>query len=134
MEVQKETIALFDQDKQYVVDYLKARKLNNQELSRIIQNCPFGLLKDTSFFVDNEEYSISHFLTKSDVVGYDIQKVNTLLHTEALGMVAFAIVVGDDVLCYDPKTEEVFLWMIQTDGGDRLHVSDDLTKFLKSLS
>lgn len=134
MEVQKETIALFDQDKQYVVDYLKSRKLNNSELNKIIQKCPFGLLKDTSFFVNNKEYGISHFLTKSDVVGYDIQKVNTLLHTEALGIIAFAIVVGDDALCYDPETNEVFLWMIQTGRGDRLHISDDLTKFLKSLN
>lgn len=134
MEVQKETIALFDQDKQYVMDYLKSRELSNIELNKIIQECPFGLLKDTSFFVDNEEYGISHFLSKSDVVGYDIQKVNTLLHTEALGIIALAIVVGDDALCCDPKTKEVFLWMIQTGEGDRIHVSDDLTKFLKSLN
>ena len=134
MEVQKETIALFAQDKQYVMDYLKSRELSNRELNKIIQKYPFGLLKDTSFFVDDEEYGISHFLSKSDVVGYDIQKVNNLLHTKALGVVAFAIVIGDDALCYDTKTKDVFLWMIQTDGGDRLHVSDDLTKFLRSLN
>ena len=134
MEVQKETIALFDQDKQYVMEYLKSRKLSNQELSKIIRNCPFGLLKDTSFFIGEEEYGISHFLSKSEIVGYDIQKVNALLNTETLGIIAFAIVVGDDALCYDPKTNEVFLWMIQTGGGDRIPVSDDLTKFLKSLN
>lgn len=133
MEIQEETIALFDQDKKYVMDYLKSRKVTNRELEKIIQKYPFGLLKDTSFFIGEEEYGISHFLSKSDVIGYDIQKVNTLLGTEALGIVAFAIVVGDDVLCYDIKSEEVVLWMIQTDGGERLLVSDNLTMFLKSL-
>ena len=56
-----------------------------------------------------------------------------MLGTEAMGIVAFAIVVGDDALCYDIKNKEVILWMIQTGGGERLHVSDNLTKFLKSL-
>lgn len=134
MEIQEETMALFDQDKQYVMDYLQFRKLTDQELSRIIKKYPFGLLKETSFFIGKEEYGISHFLSKSDIAGYDIQKVNALLGTEALGIVAFAIVIGDDALCYDIKSKEVFLWMVQTGEGNRLHVSDNLTKFLKSLN
>ena len=133
MEIQEETMALFDQDKQYVMDYLKSRKVANRELGKIIQKHPFGLLKETSFFIGEEEYGISHFLSKSDIAGYDIQKVNNLLGTEVLGIVAFAIVVGDDALCYDIKSKEVILWMIQNGGGERLHVSDNLTKFLKSL-
>lgn len=133
MEIQKETMDLFDQDKQYVLDYLKTRKLSNRELSRIIKKYPFGLLKETSFFIGAEEYGISHFLSKSDIAGYDIQKVNSLLGTEALGIVAFAIVIGDDALCYDIRNKEVFVWCIQTGEGNRLRVSDNLTKFLKSL-
>ncbi len=133
MEIQEETIILFDQDKKYVKDYLKSRKVTNRELGKIIQKHPFGLLKDTSFFVGEEEFGISHFLSKSDVTGYDIQKVNTLLGTEALNIVAFAIVMGDDVLCYDIKSKEVILWLVQTAEGERLLVSDNLTKFLKSL-
>ena len=134
MEIQEETTSLFEQDKKYVMDYLKSRKVTNRELGKIIQKHPFGLLKDTSFFIGEEEYSISHFLSKSDIAGYDIQKVNALLGSEALGIVAFAIVVGDDALCYDIKNKEVILWMIQTGGGERLLVSDSLTKFLKSLN
>ena len=134
MKVQEETIALFDQDKLYVIEYLQSRKITNKELFDIINKLPFGLLEETSFFVGNEEYGISHFLSKSDVVGYDIRKVNTLLGTESIGIVAFAIVIGDDALCYDIRSEEVFLWMIQTDSGNRLHVSDNLTMFLSSLN
>ena len=134
MEIQEETIALFDQDKKYVLDYLKSRKVTNRELGKIIQKHPFGLLKDTSFFIGEEKYGITHFLSKSDIVGYDIQKVNALLGTDALGIVAFAIVVGDDALCYDIKSKKVILWMIQTGEGKRLFVSDNLSKFLKSLN
>lgn len=134
MEVQKETIALFDQDKEYVIDYLKSREVINQKLDNIIYAYPFGLLKDTSFFVGEDEFGISHFLGKSDVLGYDIKKVNNLLDTKSLGIVAIAIIIGDDALCYDPKTNEVFLWMIQTGEGEKHHVSDDLTKFLSSFS
>ena len=134
MEIQKETINLFDQDKEYVINYLKSRSVINQKLDDIINAYPFGLLEDTSFFVGEDEFGISHFLAKSDIIGYDIMKVNNLLGTEALGIVAFAIIIGDDALCYDPKNNEVFLWMIQTGENERLHVSNDLTKFLSSLS
>jgi len=133
MEIQEETTKLFDQDKQYVSDYLKSRKLSSKELYKIIQEYPFGLLKDTSFFIGDEEYGINYFLSKSDITGYDIQKVNALLDTKAYNCVAFAVVVGDDVLCYDTENQSVFLWMIQTGEGRKLHVSDNLTEFLKAI-
>lgn len=133
MEIQKETMTLFDQDKAYVLDYLKLRRVTNRELRKIVKKNPFGLLKDTSFFIGEEEYGISHFLSKSEVMGYDIQKVNAMLGTDEMGVIAFAIVVGDDVLCYDIKNKTVFLWKVQTGGGERLTVSDNLSAFLKTL-
>ena len=133
MEIRKETISMFNQDKQYVMDYLKFRKVKNEKLRRIIQDQPFGLLKDTSFYIDSEEYGISYFLAKSDIGGYDIQKVNELLKTDLTDIVVFAVVIGDDVLCYDTKNKKVLLWQIQTGNGKQIHVSDDLTKFLEML-
>ena len=133
MKVREETTSLFSQDKQYVVDYLISRNLKNRELGKIIRDHPFGLLEDVSFFASEEEYAISHFLSKSDIDGYDIRKVNALLKTDSTDIVAFAVVLGDDVLCYDTKNKEVFIWQIQTGDGAKLHVSDDLTQFLKTL-
>ena len=133
MKIQKETVSLFDQDKQYVFDYLKARDVDNAELDRIIRDYQFGLLEDTHFYVSGEEYCISHFLSKSEIVGYDIRKVNALLGTETTDVIAFAVVEGDDVICYETKRKTVFLWRVQTDNGVKLHVSDDLTKFLEEL-
>ena len=134
MEIQEETKTLFDQDKAYVLDYLKSRKVTNRELRKLIKQNPFGLLKNTSFFVGDEEYGVSHFLSKSDAMGYDIQKVNTMLGTDEMGVIAFAVVIGDDVLCYDLKNKTVFLWKVQTGGGERLTVSDNLSTFLKALN
>ena len=134
MIVREDTISLFDQDKQYVLDYLKSRGIKNRELKRIIQSQPFGLLDDAGFSVDGEEYGISHFLTKSDIIGYDIKKTNAQLNTDSTSFVALALVIGDDVLCYDTQAKEVFLWRIQTADGDHLLVSDNLSGFLKSIN
>ena len=133
MRVQEETSTFFSQDKQYVLDYLKSRNLRNRTLVKIIRDYPFGLLEDASFFVGEEEYTITHFLSKSDIDGYDIRKVNALLKTESTDTIVFALVLGDDALCYDIKSKEVFIWRIQTADGERLFVSDDLTKFLNSI-
>ena len=134
MIIREDTVSLFDQDKQYVLDYLKSRGIKNRELNKIIQKQPFGLLDDAGFSVDGEEYEISHFLTKSDIIGYDIKKANAQLNTDSTSFVALALVIGDDVLCYDTQTKEVFLWRIQTAGGDHLIVSDNLSSFLKSIN
>ena len=131
MEIQENTTELFIQDKKCVIEYLKSRKVNNNALFSVINDYPFGLLRNARFFVDEEEYEITHFLSKSNNMGYDIHEVNKLLNTESTNVVAFAMVAGDDVLCYDTKSKEVFLWLIQTRDGEKIHVSDNLTKFLK---
>ena len=133
MRIQKESEKFFDQDVKYVIDYLKSRKLNNRELNRIIKDYPFGLLVGTAFISENEEYEISHFLTKSEITGYDIKKVNNLLKTEKSSLIVFAVVLGDDVLCYDVDDKKVYLWFVQTGDGKKIMVSNSLTKFLKAL-
>ena len=133
MEVYENTTTLFEQDKQYVIDYYESRDVRNTKLHRIIQEYPFGLLKDVSFTIGEKEFFITHFLSKSDDEGYDVRKLNALLKTDSTDIVAFAVVLGDDVLCYDVKTKDVFIWRIQTGNGDKLHVSDDLSGFLKDI-
>ena len=133
MIIQENTIPLFEQNKQYVLDYLKERGVKNRTLRNIYLNQAFGLLKDVTFFVNDEPYEVSHFLSKSEVVGYDIRKVNSLLNTDSKEILVFAIVLGDDVLCYDTKSKMVYLWLIQTGNGEKIVVSNSLTQFLKKL-
>lgn len=133
MNIREDTESLFVQDKQYVLDYLRSRRFINRELNRIIRHYPFGLVTGASFVANKQRYSISHFLSCSQIMGYDIRKVNDFLDTEDSAIVAFALVLGDDALCYNTETKEVFLWRIQTSDGDQIFVSDNLTSFLKSL-
>lgn len=134
MKIREETCSLFEQDKQYVLDYLRSRGMKNRKFSKMIRDQPFGLLENATFCIGSEEYEISHFLAKSDIDGYDIRKVNACLNTDTTENVIFAVVIGDDVLCYNTKTKAVFLWLVQTGDSSILSVSDNLTKFLKSLN
>lgn len=133
IEIREDTISLFEQDKEYVLDYLKGRNLNSKDLKRVIQKHPFGLIRDTSFFIDDEEYGISHFLGKSETSGYDIRKVNAMLNTEDTDEVVFALVIGGDALTCNIKTKEVSLWLVQTDNGNRIRAGDSISKFIKTI-
>jgi hypothetical protein len=134
MRIREDTESLFQQDKSYVLDYLKSRGVVNRELKKTIQEYPFGLIDEAEFDINGEKYSITHFLGCSQTMGYDIRKVNEALGTADIEIVVFALVLGDDALCYDLRTKEVFLWLIQTNGGERIFVSNNLTKFLKSVT
>jgi len=133
MNIREDTTSLFAQDKEYVLAYIQSRNFKNKELEKIITTYKFGLLDELPIFVDGEEYIISHFLSKSDIAGYDIQKVNLMLQTDSTSDLVFALVLGDDVLVCDIKTGAVYLWRIQTGDGDRILIAESLTKFLKEI-
>lgn len=133
MKIRDDTIKLFKQDKEDVIEYLKSRKFTNKTLFAIIKDYPFGLVSGADFIVSSEEYSISHFLSKSDISGYDIKSVNETLGLSETDVVAFAMVVGDDVLCYDTKEKRLFLWLIQTQDGDKIEIEDTLSEFLNGI-
>ena len=133
MKIREDTTQYFIQDKETVLNYLKSRNLDNSTLTKVIEQYPFGLLSNADFTVENEIYSISHFLSKSDIVGYDIKCVNDNLGLSNSCSVAFALVLGDDVLCYDTLTKEVYIWLIQTDDGKKIVIKDSLSDFLNEI-
>ena len=131
MMIQKDSLSLFEQDKKYVTDYLKSRNLNCKTLMEIIEKYPFGLLEEAEFSVGKEEYGITHFLSKSEISGYDIRKANAILHTDETDDVAFAVLIGDDVLCCNTGSGEVSVWLVQSGEGEKIHVTDDPDEFLR---
>lgn len=133
MKIRDDTIQYFKQDKKAVLDYLNDRNVNNPILTSIIEQYPFGLLSGADFMVDSEEYSISHFLSKSDIIGYDIKSVNDNFGLSDTDTVAFAMVLGDDVLCYDTHYKKVFIWLIQTEDGKKIMIEDSLSDFLNRI-
>ena len=134
MEVRMDTVQFFKQNKEYVLDYLQKRGIKSEKLSHFISEKPFGLLCDAVFMFKNEEYEITHFLSNSDIVGYDIRKVNEMLNTDETNECVFAVIMGDDVLGYNIKTEEVFIWYVQTGDGEKTVIADNLDKFLTELN
>lgn len=134
MKVREDTEELFVQDKEYVMEYLKARGVDGLGFEKIYESMNFGLLEDSKFMVGTEPYEISHFLSKSDISGYDIRKLNVLMNLEETESVAFALVLGDDVLCYDKDTAEVYLWLVQTDEGRKITAFKSVEEFLNKLS
>lgn len=134
MKIKKGTESLFEQDKEDVLTYLKERHLDNEKLKEVIRGYPFGLVENAKFLVNNEPYEITHFLSKSSTMGYDIRKVNELLGLQKTDDVVIAVVLGDDALCCNVKTGKVFLWLVQTGDGKKVDVSDDLTAFLNKIT
>jgi hypothetical protein len=130
IKVREETKAFFGTDKESLFAYLDLRNLQNQEYRKFIQESPFGCLEENTLLVDGEGYGVSHFLTVSNIDGFDLEKANKNLGLDKGEVMAIALVEGDDVLCLHLKTGEVFLWMISCGEGEEIPVTATFTEFL----
>ena len=133
MRIKRGSSSLFIQDKKYVIDYLKCRNINSNALFKYFQRCKFGLLDNVTFFADNELYEMTHFLSKSEIMGFDIVAVNRQLNLDETNVVAIALVSGDDVICVNNNSNEVFLWKIQTGNGEKAIISKSLDEFFERI-
>lgn len=134
MKIIKETSNFFkQQDKQKVLNYLSERNVKSDFFMDFFNSSDFGLLDNVFFVSEDEEYAVSHFLGSSETQMYDIWSVNKNLRFENTNKVAFAILVGDDAVFIDTKTGAVFLYLIQSDRGSIVKVSDTLDEFIKLL-
>ena len=134
MRIKRGSSSLFIQDKQSVIDYLKHRKINSNKLIKFLQRQKFGLLDSVTFLANNELYEITHFLSKSEIMGYDIMAVNRQLSLDDTNIVAIALVSGDDVICVNNLSNEVFLWKIQTGNGEEIIISKSLDEFFEKIT
>ncbi len=99
----------------------------------MILKYPFGLRTEALFCARGEPYEISHFLTVSEVQGYDIRKVNALFNLEGTDMIAVAMLVGDDLLCCDTKSGDSFVWLIQTGEGEKVETGYKLSDIISGI-
>lgn len=83
--------------------------------------------------------SVSQLLDGSKRNGQNIERVNELLDParESVGMercesVAFALALGDDPICLNVNTGEVYLWLL--DGGEKIIISNSLDDFTSIIS
>ena len=134
MRIRNGTSNLFVQDKKSVIDYLECRNVINKRYFNFLKSRKFGLLADAWLIISGEPYEITHFLSKSSIMGYDIRKVNQTLSLEGTNEVAIALVSGDDIICYNSQTQKVFLWMIQTGEGKKITISNSLDDFFEMIN
>lgn len=131
MRIRHGTSSLFIQDKKQVIKYLQGRNVNNQRYYHFLRSRRFGLLDDTRFSVGGIPYEITHFLSRSEIMGYDIASVNRTFNLEGTDDVAIALVSGDDVICYNTGTQEVYLWQIQNGDGEKIQIASSLDRFFE---
>jgi hypothetical protein len=125
------TKEFFNQDPEYVVDYLKLRGIENEAYNAFLRSIEFGLLKRMRFIVDDKEFEISHILGKSDIPGYDIVAANENFGLSEGDDVAIALITGDDAICYNTKKGDVCIVYPGEDGRERLLINESLEDFIK---
>ena len=123
----------FKQDKGYVLSYLQHRSINDKYYYDLINYNDFGFLKNNTFCVDNELYSIVAFCTCALNCGYDIKNVNTNLGIDNDENIAIAGVRGDVVICLNILTGEIFLWLIESGNYEKKHIANSLQDFVEMI-
>ncbi len=133
LQIDSETKQYFNQDKEYVLSYLKSRSVNDTYYFNLIVNNDFGFLKDNTIYVDNEPYAVDAFCTCSSNSGYDIKGVNENLGTNEGFIIVIAGVRGDDVICFNISTGEIFLWLIESGDFEKKHIADSFQSFIEMI-
>ena len=80
---------------------------------------------------DGFDYAVSHFLDKSEKKGYGLIVTNEALKKGLGHQLAIGLIEGDDVICLDPKTGQISIWMIQTGNGEHIIVADSFNDFVR---
>ena len=133
MKISEESKEYFEQDPEYVIDYLNSRGVKDPAFIKFIRSFEFGLLEDVSFSIDGDIYEITHLLGKSKVPGYDIVAANKNLGLAEGEDVAIALVLGDDAICYNIFNDNVCLYFIQTGEGKKIIIDESLELFITRL-
>lgn len=94
-------------------------------LSKSTQKSEFKL-----FFVNNQEYMISHFLDESNVLGHDLIATNDILKTTETDMLVFAMVEGDDAVCLNLSDNSIWLWRFESYDTNFIKIADSFGEFI----
>lgn len=131
MKIAEGSTEYFEQDPDYIIDYLSSRGVVNEEYNSFLKDFEFGLLEDAGLRVDGDVYEITHFLGKSKIAGYDIVAANRNLGLSEGEDIAIALVMGDDAICYNTADGNVSLYFIQSGEGEKVIIDESLETFIK---
>lgn len=114
-----------------LVDYLKQRGVRDDIYCSFVQQYYSDDYKFIMCSANGFDYIVSHFLDKSERKGYGLIATNKTLQTEKSGQLAIGLIEGDDVICLDPKTGRICLWLIQTGNNNYITVAESFQEFIK---
>lgn len=123
----------FIQNKKYVLDYVSSRSVNDFTYLSFLRNNDFGFWKNNSFLVEEDEYSVEALCTCSSIDGYDIKKANINLGTNEGTIIAIGGVYGDDTICMNIETDEIFILLTETGDGELVYVAKNFQSFLSKI-
>lgn len=104
------TNELFVQDKEYVKGFYKKNNILSDTLYSFIDSLEFGLFEDVTYLNENGvSFGVSHFLGKSDNLGYDVVSTNEQLKTLVSGYIVFALADDDNPICLKQKDNTIVL-------------------------
>ena len=113
-----------------LIDYLNQRRVNDNTYREFVQNYRPENYNFTLCSLNGFDYMVSHFLDKSEEAGFGLIATNELLKTEKFGQLAIGLIEGDDVICLDPQTGHISLWMIQSSYGEFLVAAKSFQDFI----
>lgn len=130
--IELKTAQGFVQEKSRVLNFISKRFPNNNEFVSFILENDFGILKDNYFVVNGETYTVSHFLSNSKLLGYDIITANKQLGLENSYFTAIALLLGDDIVLMK-KTGEIYIWLLENGNGEKIFIASNFNEFIKLL-
>ena len=115
-----------------LVDYLNRRGVRDNIYRSFVQQYRPDDYKFIMCTINGFDYIVSHFLDRSERKGYGLIATNETLQTEKSGQLVIGLIEGDDVICLDPKTGQISLWLVQTGNNDCVTVAKSFQEFIKS--
>lgn len=115
-----------------LIDYLNQRGVRDNIYLSFVQQYHPDNYKFIMCSANGFDYIVSHFLDRSEKKGYGLIATNETLQTEKSGQLAIGLIKGDDVICLDPKTGQISLWLVQTGNNDYITVAGSFQEFIKS--
>lgn len=110
-----------------VSKYLKSRNVTDS--CYILQYA--DSLQNKTIIVKGIEFEVAFIFSEQTEQMLGIKEANKRLGTDIGDVVTIGLLSGDDPICMDTKTGEIFFWLIENGDGLKLKVADSFEKLIK---
>ncbi len=114
-----------------IMEYLHLRGVKDKNYQDYLLHSDVLCLKFQLCSLNGFDYMVNHLFDASERLGYGLIPTNRVLNTDKTSCIAIGLIEGDDMICMDVFSGEIFLWMIQTGEGERLRVASSFKEFME---